>query len=509
MKDILSVVMSLVETGPRYAKFLEEPFGKGFMIPAAYALPKLDALVASGIAARKAKAATATHAFEAVRVSFGDADRGATLDAVLTAVFGCGRDGAAVLMGSGGRSVVPIVVPNEAHVKLHDRREKEETDADVKLRLAALDRYRLSLKDLSRISGLMLHFHAEASGIRAPYPDEPGVIRIHTNSCPPGQFHCRYVATAFGLATSKDGLAVLGNGPTKGRGVVLKDEHGEPLVQILGNNWYFLLPTLSHYHQSSAQIFDRLLGLAWKGWRDAAKKPVKAVRGTRKTFVASVEEWTDDLPRLIREDIGNLDRKIQDAQRDLSELLRRKQESQATLDGFLQSDFAAGTKARAPKDWAAIAKDPLVAKVTFIEDGMHVQTVPLEVPHGGETYALGAFVIRISKRGTVSVWSEAPTHKDGVPHPHVAKDGGPCFGNASDAITRATGQQRYADAVRYVLRWLTEGYSPALAAVKIEEWPKVGETADRYETRHAVDAALGVHTPAGALSSDKERGETA
>ena len=100
MKDILSVVMSLVETAPRYAKFLEEPFGKGFVIPAAYALPKLDALVASGIAARKAKAATATHAFEAVRVSFGDADRGATLDAVLAAVFGCGRDGAVALRSS-------------------------------------------------------------------------------------------------------------------------------------------------------------------------------------------------------------------------------------------------------------------------------------------------------------------------------------------------------------------------------------------------------------------------
>lgn len=508
MEDILSAVMSVVKTVPRFARFLEEPAGGGFLLPATYALPKFDDLKAAGLMPRRAKAVTGSHVFDAVRIPFRDDGRAETLAAALTAVFGeSGRDAFTVLLSVSGRSVAPLVVPKLAKVQVHDRREPLETDAEVKLRVIALEKYRASLESLSRLSGLAFHFHAETSGIRAPYPDEPGVIRIHTNACPPGQFSCRYLALAFGMSVSKDGLAVLANGPTKGRGVTLKDEHGEPLVQILGNNWYLLLPTLSQYHgQSSPAIFDRLLALAWKGHRDATAKPPKAARATRKAFAATVDEWTDDLPKLIREDIANIDRKIQDAQRDLADLTRRKKESQALLDGFANSDFAKGAKERAPKDWAAIARHPLVADVSLVEEGLHVRTVPIEIPHGGATYAFGAFTIRVSKRGTVSVWSEGPTHKDGIPHPHVAKDGGPCFGNASDAITRAGGEQRYADVIRYVLRWLTEGYTPSLAAVKIEEWPKVGEDAGRYETRHLVDAALGVHTPAGALSSDREEG---
>ena len=96
---------------------------------------------------------------------------------------------------------------------------------------------------------------------------------------------------------------------------------------------------------------------------------------------------------------------------------------------------------------------------------------------------VGAYTIGISKFGEVSVWSERPLHPNGIPHPHIAKDGGPCFGNATDAITKAAANHKYYDAIFFILRWLKHGYTPELTAVKIEEWPR--DLSTKREVAHA------------------------
>ncbi|HSD12039.1 MAG TPA: hypothetical protein VLC10_00640 [Patescibacteria group bacterium] len=486
--------LAMLDLLPRITRFLEEPSGSCFLVPSAYAGPVTGNLKAAGFATKTVSCAAASHSLEAVAIPLKGGDPKERLGFALTEMFGSPdvADLEVVLCVAGRRAArfLPLVVPKDAKVEIHDKREPLETDRDVKLRNLAFGEYRKALVMLARLSGLAVHFHAEGGGIRPPFPHEPGVVRILTNACPPGHTTARYVPLAFGLKINEDGLSALANGPTKGRGIVLKDELGEPMVQILGNTWYLLIPTLSNYNfQTSALIFGKLLALAWKGAREAAKA-AGPKRMTRKAFTETVSLWTDELPALIREDVKNMDRKIQDAQRDLADLTRRKKESLALLEAFDRSSFAREAKARCAKDFLSIKADPRVAGITFIDDGFHVETRPLEASHRGAKYALGAFVIRVGKRGTVSVWSEAPTHKDGIPHPHIAKEGGPCFGNATDAIAKAGGEQRYADAVRYVLRWLTEGYTHALAAVKIEEWPYVGETPDHYETRWLADKAL-------------------
>ncbi len=486
---------AMIDLLPQITRFLEKPSGSRFLVPSAYAGPVLKGLAAAGFATKTVACHAASHAFPAVAIPLQGGDPGERLGLALTEIFGSPeRAHLQVMLGvvgmPGAPRFAPLVVPKDARVEIHDHREAHETDRDIKLRNLAFGEYRKSLLSFARLSGLAVHFHAEGGGIRPPFPDEPGVVRILTNACPPGHTTARYVPLAFGMKINEDGLSALANGPTKGRGVVLKDELGEPMVQVLGNTWYLLIPTLSNYNfQTSALIFERLLALAWKGAREAAKAPGPK-KATRRAFVETVATWTDELPALIREDVKNMDRKIQDAQRDLADLTRRKKESLALLEAFGKSSFAKEAKARCAKDFLAIKADARVAGVSFVDDGFHVETRPLEAAHRGMRYAFGAFVIRVSKRGVVSVWSEAPTHKDGVPHPHIAKDGGPCFGNATDAIARAGGEQRYADAVRYVLRWLTEGYTHALAAVKIEEWPYVDETPDHYETRWLADKAL-------------------
>lgn len=477
---------------PHITNFLDEPAGDRFLVPVAYVDPKLAELKAAGFAPKKVVCAAASHVLEAISMALGTADKKARLDLALSTIFGTSeRKAFETVLSVAGRGLRPLVVPSAVETVTHDKPEPLETEKDVRLRHLALGEYDKSLRMLAKLSGLKVHFHAEGGGIRPPFPEEPGVVRILTNSQPPGHTSARYVSLAFGMKVHEQGLAVLGNGPTKGRGTVVKDALGEPLVQIVGGTWYLLIPTLSHFNwQTSAVIFDRLIALAWKGARDAAARPAKTKPATRKAFIGTVSLWTSELPLLITADLLNIDRKIEDAQRDLADLVRRKKESLALLEGFKKSTFVAETRGRMPKDFAAIKKDPHVARLTLVEDGFHVETVPIEIEHGGRRYAMGAFTIRVAKRGTVSVWSEAPTHEDGIPHPHIAKEGGPCFGNATRAIADAAGEQRYADAVRYVLRWLIEGYTPAIAAVKIAEWPYVGESPEHYETRRLADKAL-------------------
>ncbi|HTK04782.1 MAG TPA: hypothetical protein VL500_04305 [Candidatus Eisenbacteria bacterium] len=478
---------------PHITKFLEDPSeSSGFLVPTAYAGPKLAELKAAGIATKTVACAASSHAFEAVRIAFTADDRSAQLDAALALIFGSNdRSKYETMLCFGGKgSFDALVVPKAASVEVHDKRDDLETEKEFKLRRIALAEYEKMLRTLARLSGLTVHFHAEGSGIRPPYKDVPGVVHIITNAQPPGQTSARYLGLAFGMKIHEEGLSVLANGPTKGRGTVVKDQLGEALVQILGNTWYLLMPTLSHFNwQTSGLIFDRLLALAWKGSREAAV--AKASKpATRKGFVEATMKWTADLPVLIAADILNMDRKIEDAQRQIAEYTRSKKESLAMLETFSKSSFIKETHGRLPKDFAAIMHDPNVARLVVIDEGFHVETAPLEIVHDGKRYAMGSFTIRIAKRGSVSVWCEAPTHMDGIPHPHIAKEGGPCFGNATRAIAEAAGEQRYADAVRYVFRWLTEGYTHALAAVKIEEWPYVGETPDHYETRWHVAKAL-------------------
>ncbi|HTM67674.1 MAG TPA: hypothetical protein VL426_00085 [Candidatus Binatia bacterium] len=479
---------------PHISGFLEKPAKcPAFLVPAAYAAGKLDALKAAGFAPKSVQCGASQHVFDAVVVRFRNGDRAAQLDAALAAVFGHADKAklrSELCLVPKRKGFFPLVTPKDVSVIVHDDRDPLETEKDIKLRRLALGEYDKSLRTLARFSGLEVHFHAEGGGIKPPFPEKPGVVHILTNAQPPGQISVRYVSLAFGLKIHEEGLAVLANGPSRGRGAVVKDELGESLVQVLGNTWYLLFPTLSHFNwQTSTVIFDKLVSLAWRGSREAVK--LKApVPATRKAFEETAAKWNDELPDLIRADVKNMDRKIEDAQRDLADLTRRKKESLALLEAFGRSTFARELRERAPKDFAAIKADPLVQRVLFVDEGLHVETKPIVIEEEGVRYAMGSFVVRIAKRGAVTAWNEAPTHRGGIPHPHIAKDGGPCFGNATRAIAEAAGEQRYADAVRYVLRWLSEGYTKALAAVKIREWPYVGESPEHYETRYLTDKAL-------------------
>jgi len=354
---------------------------------------------------------------------------------------------------------------------IHKETEKEPTES-VRRALAA---YEPLLCRFSALTGLLPHFYCDGDDTRAPRPNVLGEAHIFTCAHPPGECRTRYFSSAGGIPVAENGNQVVGYEPTAGRGITLGDESGT-LVQVIGSNIYLLLPTLSYFDpQTSSRLFEYLLTLGWEGYRRYQLRPPSASPAKRKDFIASARQWVEAGKEDLIKSLAGIDAAIEQAQKDMAGLLRSKRELNDYIRTHDQLPFVQEAVARLPGDYRRIKRDPNVAMIAVLKDGIHVDTWPLHVEHEGRRYAIGSFTIRIGRRGAVSVWCETPLHPKGIPHPHIAKDGGPCFGNATSAILQAGAEHRYYDAVTLVLRWLKDGYSPQLASVKIEEWPRLPE----------------------------------
>ncbi len=404
---------------------------------------------------------------------------------------------------------VPMLLPRKGTVTFADEDRENKDQDDMVRRETACNAYRPSLMLLSRLVGAEIVFHHGGGHVRDPYADDGKTIHVFSNGGPPGDFGTEYVAVAFGVSVNQDNLAVLRRTASKGRGTVLKDKE-TAVAQVLGANFYFLLPMVSSFHKSSSPlIFQRTLALSWNERYRQLKEGVDAApAATRDAFVKASEEWITSVGGGLKKTIVKNDGTIQTLQKQLADALRFRRELEAQLSSFNDAPFVKEALERAPRDFAAIRRIPEVRRVSLVENGVHVETKLIHAEYGGKRYALGRYVIRISSVGGVSVWCEETKHPRRVPHPHIHLDGNACFGNAVEAIAKNAAYHRYFDTVTLVIRWLAKGYTPILANVKIEEWPEaaVGTPAP------ATVAAAEPHDPdkpPDTLRSQRNPGEEA
>ncbi|NQV89817.1 hypothetical protein HQ487_00245 [Candidatus Uhrbacteria bacterium] len=453
-------------------QFLTRPLHKAFLVPEVYGLEQREALITAGFKTSLKTARSGHFAFRALCIYIGRRGnaRLQRLQSAIKIIFDS-TDKLASFEGRIVDQILPIIAPSDVTVHIDQTQRNDSTGNDPTEK--ALNAYLPILTRLAQISGLSVEFHVpQKERLHSPHASD-GVIHIYANACPPGEYQSWYVDTAFGLTiapASKD--RPVGYGPTQGRGIVLKDADEKNLVQILEDTWYLLIPTLGIFNPlTSVQIFEQLLALGWDAKRTGkptAQKPLPCTKFLRKarTWIEPFADGATENARNCEEEIKRLHARLAEKTREL--VLWRGME-----EALKKTSYSRATKKRLPKDLQIILNLPDVDRLELFEDAMHVWTRPLVIIHELEAYLAGTFVIRLNKEGGVTVWSEDSTHPDGVPHPHIAKHGGPCFGNAGTAIAKAGGEARYADAVKHVLTWLILGYTPNLATVKIEAWPKV------------------------------------
>lgn len=106
--------------------------------------------------------------------------------------------------------------------------------------------------------------------------------------------------------------------------------------------------------------------------------------------------------------------------------------------------------------------------------GIHLSTRELVITHESVQYRIGTFAALFHYDGNLDVWPIVTHHPDGVPHPHIERETGMCFGNVSNIINRALAEFRFGDAIEFFLLSLDEGYAHENVVFHpVTEWPVV------------------------------------
>jgi hypothetical protein len=442
--------------------------GKFFVLPEHLVLAKVGDRKLARIAVRKTEAKAGELTFDAylVRKSGKRGGLKATLAVLGISPKRVRKERCTV----GGREHELVTVPGR--VRIHAPADETEKNKMHQ----ALAAYSRELERFSRfLGGVELHFHSAKLTCRDSFPNEPGRYRIFTNSSPAGEVARTFGSTIFGMPLDKDGYPVGILKPTPGRGISLMDQDEHPCVQVIGNKIYFLVPTVDNYRgELSRIIFRKLFISGWDGIRSlAAEKKTKPL--SRRGRAKVIDHWVDCYAEGFRKEVASLDEKAAIAMKELAAYMRSKQEFAMVLAFLNAPGYARRAKKRLADDLDALRSSPDFQGLFVVDEGLHLATKRIIIEHGGRNYDLGFFTIRIGRNGRVSVWNDQPTHPGRLSHPHVNEDGSPCFGNATEAIIKAAAEFRYYDAACMTLRWLKDGYTPELAAVKIEEWPLVKE----------------------------------
>ena len=198
-----------------------------------------------------------------------------------------------------------------------------------------------------------------------------------------------------------------------------------------------------------------------------------AITLNRKSFVSSVTDWLNGQRFMLENDLREGERNIEIARREIAKREFECSNLRLIVESLKDSKGLQKIMDALPTEWRRIRGNPHVAGVALVGKGIHLTTKPVSISSNGTLYSVGRFVIRISKSGAFFIWNLDRLHPEGVPHPHISREGTPCLGNASSAIHSAFAEYRYADGVDYLLKWLTEGYEEKLALHKATEWPEV------------------------------------
>lgn len=368
-----------------------------------------------------------------------------------------------------------------------------------------------ALKRFSRLTGLRVRYCLGQHITQPPLPNEGDALNIMMMLRPPGNFRpsSQRLKEVFGQKLWADGETRWAAGPTAWRGRLVAAE-GIPLFQVLGENAYQMALFLS----DNGNLFAR--GAVWTEMLALLARDLLSNAETAEAPEAQIEDLQSRVREMITKRTGEvrggletIDFELSELQRKLTEKLRER-DIQVTHLKALEREAADRTE-RSVEDFARLRamKDDIVAIHANAEDGLMVETVPIELDREGRRYGLGPFRIQISPEGLVAVWSETPKHPDGHHHPHIDKTHLECFGNATLAIAKLATAYRFADAIEMILRWL-RSYRPETTLIPLEEFPSEpiatrGATSEKRVHAELLASAQSAR-PASPATGDPDRG---
>lgn len=311
----------------------------------------------------------------------------------------------------------------------------------------------------------------------APMRSEGGVIDVIIGPSPAGAAGYRRSNQLCGIPLDQRGYFVYHRDAAAGRGIILRDENDVAFAQVVENVIYLLVPVHSVEAlrlldtKRGPGLLERAFVPAWNALVAPTKEqaPPRRRLSTAEAMELFTRETLDMQERVNHALLKDKKERVEKTLAAYLEALRDLETIRMFAD--TASKRTEADAAQVVDDWKRLLAHPLVAGIEAMDGFMHLRTRALTLEHEGRRYRLGSYVIRFSPHDGVSIWSKTPTHPERIPHPHISSDGTICFGNVTRVIHEDVVALRFGSAAETVLRWLTEGYDPARADTKIEQWP--------------------------------------
>lgn len=332
-----------------------------------------------------------------------------------------------------------------------------------------------TLLSLSKVTGIEFVLHTDP--ILVPQHASDGQINVILGA-PPGSGNpikrTAHPETGKSYSLWGVGRAVC-EGAARGWGEVIEGPDELPIAQIIGRNFYLFvsthkiaLPILPE--GSGADMFGYAMRMAWNAFIRGVKEP---------------EQHPLDNPDMMQMFLGMTEsietvrrgKELERLQTALSDIRAQYQDTLNQIrrvEGLLRPSIArVADVITDPPSWDEATGHPLFERMYTAEHLLHVETKPVVV----EGRMLDAYTLRFDTSLTNDRWNvviyntKKPLHPLAIPHPHISKHGGVCFGNVGLLIDEALINHNIPRAIKLALQWLAKGYDADIARHKIEEWP--------------------------------------
>lgn len=268
------------------------------------------------------------------------------------------------------------------------------------------------------------------------------------------------------------------------QGIVIKDEDGLPIAQVVGNSVYVLVAglltgPLADKESDADELLARLLHEAVAASRISANDDEELSKLWRESSESHARNYVEQcLTRLRRrgtdleKEIGDCDKQIVRAGQSIHQQLRLKREKAIQLEQLLGQDMLAEEE-RLRAEFAALCDSKAILSIEVHDRDICVHTRTVFIDWQGKRYRIGRFLLRLADDGRISIANVA-NFATGTPfhHPHVPDPDRPCFGNVHESLVKLVADRQYASAVTLLFRYL-ESYNPHNGVADIKHWKEV------------------------------------
>jgi len=276
---------------------------------------------------------------------------------------------------------------------------------------------------------------------------------------------------------------------SSGEGIVISDEEQE-LAEVVGKNIYILFDLVHSRKEYVEPILRTILDKAsfwiFEADKEEKQKYEKERRaGEKDRFTKIYGDFEYSLKK-TREELDKANKQIEEAQKSLTLWIRQAKVHEEALN--LLEKWRDKDHEFLFREWESLLAIPKIKDIKVHSYRLSVFTDMICTRYKNLTFEIGEFRADINRVGKgIKLWNLTHPKVDKnceLQHPHVSKDGVPCFGNLQEAFPPLVAEYQFSATATLIIQYLESlNLEDERARRKFFYWPLKGETEEEREKR--------------------------